>query len=339
LVAVTATGPGGEERFEARFVIDATGRDTFMASRMRSKRAHPQLNRAAISTHWAGARYQGGIEEGLLQIIYLGGDKQGWIWAIPVGTDRVSVGVVLNHAHLRKLREEILRAGSLDWQRDVYLGELFSSPFMSEVLTDAHTIQPLMFNGDYSYSVSVKYGENFALVGDASAFIDPIFASGVYLSMNSSRLVAEAVDAQLRSRNGEGKTALASAYARIEGAYGLVDKAIRMFYNPVAINFAQLGPASELIHLYHENAMAVGHYLLAGDFFEHHERYGRFLDMLADPQILRLYRSKVIERPEYASASCDIGSVEIFAPQLAEHERRRERLLAAQAGQANGGGT
>jgi hypothetical protein len=205
---------------------------------------------------------------------------------------------------------------------------LFSSPFIAEVLADARTIQPLMFNGDYSYSVSVKHGPNFALVGDASAFIDPIFASGVFLSMNSSRLVSDAVHARLATN--DGAAAMARAYGMIDGAYALVDKAIRMFYNPVAINFAQMGSAAELIHRYHENAMAVGHFLLAGDFFEHHERYYRFLDLIGDPQMLSYYRSAVIERPEFAVATCDSTRHEIFTSMLEEHERRRNALLDLQ---------
>ena len=331
-VKVLAVHDGGrEETYRGRFLIDASGRDTFVASRMRAKRPHPQLDRAALSTHWAGARYEGGIEQGLLQVVYLGGEKQGWIWAIPVGTDRVSVGVVLNHSYLRSERAKLVRLGREDWQMDLYRQELFSSPFMAEVLADARTIQPLMFNGDYSYSVTQKHGSNFALVGDASAFIDPIFASGVYLSMNSSRLVADAVHATLSSEGGMDGSAMENAYAMIDGAYALVDKAIRMFYNPVAINFAQIGSAAELIHRYHENALAVGHFLLAGDFFENHERYYRFLDLLSDPEVLKLYRSTVIERPEFTAATCDASPLEIFAPLLAEHERRREQSLRTQA--------
>ena len=197
---------------------------------------------------------------------------------------------------------------------------MFSSPFVADVLAEARTIQPLMFNGDYSYSVTQKYGSNFALVGDASAFIDPIFASGVYLSMNSSRLVADAVHATLVS-GGQGAAAMQSAYGMIDGAYALVEKAIGMFYNPVAINFAQLGTAAGLIHRYHENALAVGHFLLAGDFF----------DLLSDPEILKLYRSTVIERPEFMAATCDASPLEIFTPLLAEHERRRDQLLQGHA--------
>jgi flavin-dependent dehydrogenase len=320
---------GCEDAYRARFLLDASGRDTFMASRMRMKSPRAGLDRAALSTHWAGARYDGGIEEGLLQIVYLGGEKQGWIWAIPVGVDRVSVGVVLNHSYLRGERERLLADGSTDWQMDLYRQELFSSPFIADVLAGARTILPLMFNGDYSYEVQVKRGHNFALVGDASAFIDPIFASGVYLSMNSSCLVADALH-ELFTSGFRDAGPMDQAYGMINGAYALVDRAIRMFYNPTAINFAEAGSAAGLMYRYQENALSVGHFLLAGDFFEHHDRYYRFLDLLSDPQLLGLYRRAVIERPEFSAPTCDASWYEIFASVLLEHERRRAELLSHQ---------
>jgi flavin-dependent dehydrogenase len=326
---VHAVGPrGGRHTHRARFVIDASGRDTFLATRMRNKVPHDALDRAAINSHWAGAKYEGGIQEGLLQIVYLGGeDKLGWIWAIPVGTDRVSVGVVLNYAFLRKEKKKLTAAGSRDWKRDLYLQELFSSGFMRDVLGDARIIMPLMFNGDYSYAVTRKYGDNWALVGDASAFIDPIFASGVYLSMNSARLLARAVGVKLAGGNGEASQTFAETYDQIDGAYRLVDRAIRNFYNPTSINWAQLGTASNMIHASHENAMAVGHYLLAGDFFERHREYYSFLELLEDPKMLRRYRKFVIERPEFQAATCGTSRFEVFNEMLAEHERRREEDL------------
>jgi flavin-dependent dehydrogenase len=237
------------------------------------------------------------------------------------------VGVVLNHAYLRTEKERLLSEGSKAWQLDLYRQELFTSSFMADVLADARIIMPLMFNGDYSYSVTKKYGPNFAMVGDASAFIDPIFATGVYLSMNSSRLVSDVVNTALRSGNGDAEAAMRSTYDTIDGAYALVDKAIQMFYNPSAINFAQIGSAAQLVHRLHEDAMAVGHYLLAGDFFANHERYNGFLDLLKDPQLLRLYRHTVDRPAESRSSSCHARPIEIFHPVLARHEERRQQAL------------
>ena len=325
-VVVEATGPDGtKQTHEARFLIDASGRDTFLATRKRWKKPHDELDRSALSCHWSGAKYIQGIEEGLLQIVYLGGEKKGWIWCIPIGADRLSLGVVMNHAYIKKQKAKLVEEGVEDWQTALYEQELFTSDFIRDILSEAKRAQPVVFNGDYSYAVDKdnKFGENFALVGDASAFIDPIFASGVFLSMKTAELVSDALNQKLEApTNQGGSEAFEAVYSKINGAYALVDKAIRMFYNPVAINFAQVGGASELIHEQHENALAVGHYLLAGDFFERHEEYSEFLDLLQEPKLLAKYKNFVIDRPDYQTATCGIDRVKVFHNLLQEHGQR-----------------
>jgi len=222
----------------------------------------------------------------------------------------VSVGVVMDHAYVRTRKRALIAAGSADWERDLYLQEIGSAPFVADLLAPARTVMPVMFNGDYSYHVRVRCGPTFAMVGDAAAFIDPIFATGVYLSMSSARLVAEAVDRRLTDGEEAGNAALHVAFERIGSAYGVVDRAIQMFYNPVAINFAQVGAVANEIFRRTENALAVGHFLIAGDFFDRPERYDRFLQMLTDPYLLSVYRASVIRRPEFAETSCADDSLD-----------------------------
>lgn len=326
-VIVTAMTASGEKKtFTARYLLDASGRDTFMANRMHVKKAHKHLDRTAISGHWQGAKYEGGIDEGLLQIVYLGGDKQGWIWVIPVGTDRVSIGVVMNHSYIGGQKAKFSEAGSDNWKLDLYQQELQGSPFVAGILKDAKRCTPLMFNGDYSYFVERKFGDNYAMVGDAATFIDPIFASGIYLCMNSARLVSRAISTQLNEGKEAGSKAIAAAYETIHGAYTLVDKAIRMFYNPNAINFAQMGHTNA--HMAHvENVMAIGHYLLAGDFFENHQKYFDFLEHFQDEDFARRYRKYVVDRPEYKSTTCNVDKKLVFDEMMKVHEERRAKEL------------
>jgi len=322
---VEAVGPrGGKHAYRARFVLDASGRDTFLASRNQWKRPHEELDRAALSTHWTGARFVDGIEEGLLQIVYLGGEKKGWIWVIPIGPERLSVGVVLNHDYIRGQKRRLARGDREDWQMALYRQELGSSDFVMGILESAEIAQPLMVNGDYSYTVQEKYGRNFALIGDASTFIDPIFASGVFLSMNSARLVSDGLSRQLRAGAGQGNGYLDEAYGKINGAYGLIDKAIRLFYNPAAVNFAQVGSAARLIHQHHEDALALAHYLLAGDFFERHEEYSSFIDLLQSRELFGKYRRLVMDRPEFQSTSCGVTRTEVFHQLLEQSVSRPE---------------
>jgi flavin-dependent dehydrogenase len=314
LVTVTATGPDGEERIHTgKYVVDASGRDTFIANRMGWKKAHDELDRVATSTHWEDVEFNGGLEEGLLQIVYLGGEKKGWIWVIPVGATRVSIGIVVNNDYFKAQRKALRAAGSEDWKRDFYVQELESSPFVGEVIATGHMVAEPVVNGDYSYKSETKYGDNFALVGDAHTFIDPIFASGIFLSMNSASLVAGALHEGLTTSPETGRKALDGAYESIAGAYGLVEKAIRLFYDPTAINFAQAASAEDLIHERHKNALASMHYLLAGDFFNRHEEYSKVIDLLADPSLFAKYKSFVIDRHDEATSSCGMDRAQVFS--------------------------
>lgn len=334
LATVEVAGPDGIERvYTTDFVVDASGRDTFLANRMGWKRAHEELDRVATSAHWEGVRFNGGLDEGLLQIVYLGGEKKGWIWVIPVGADRVSIGIVVNNDYFKQQRRNLLAGGSDDWKRDYYVNELMSSPFVADVLSTGAMAQDPVVNGNYSYKSDTKYGTNFALIGDAHTFIDPIFASGIFLSMNSARLVANALDAASTTPATSPKVELDMAYGHIAGAYRLVEKAIRLFYNPTAINFAQAASAEDLIHERHKNALASMHYLLAGDFFNRHEEYSKVVDLLADPGLFAKYKSLVIDRSAHNASTCGMDRAQVFSEFLLDEVAMQNR--SAQGGSSS----
>jgi flavin-dependent dehydrogenase len=328
-ITVRAVTPTGETvTFSPRFVIDASGRETFLANRMQTKTAHKELARSALSSHWRGARYEGGLQEGMIQIVYIGGEKLGWIWVIPLSTDRLSVGVVMSTAYFRAERLRLKQAGVDNWQQALYTQELEESAFTKHILDGAEQFWPIQYNGDYSYFCHQKWGDDFGLCGDASAFIDPIFSSGVYLAMNSGRLLSRAVATRLRDGLDAGREALEQTYETIVGAYELVDKLIRVFYTPEAINFAQLGNAGDAFADYdhHQNAMGLQHFLLAGDFFEQANRYSEFVDELRSKDMFRRYQTLVIDRDTFqapAESSCHHTHDQIFHPMLAEYDRLR----------------
>jgi 2-polyprenyl-6-methoxyphenol hydroxylase-like FAD-dependent oxidoreductase len=79
-VAVHVTGPGGDSRtVKARFLVDCSGRNTFLAGRMGIRKKFDELDRTALWTHYSGAPLAGGLEEGMSLIVYLGGEKKGWL--------------------------------------------------------------------------------------------------------------------------------------------------------------------------------------------------------------------------------------------------------------------
>jgi hypothetical protein len=311
-VTVQAVDSNGDRKsLQARFLLDCSGRGTFIASRKGLKKKFEELDRTALWTHYSGAPLMGGLEEGLSLIVYLGGEKKGWLWVFPLGPNRLTVGVVLNNSYIRMEKAKFEQQGIKDWQMALYQQELGYSSFVKELLASAHIIQPLVIEGDYSYYTETKYGPNYAMIGDAAQFIDPIFSSGIYLAMNSSRLVSNAVHQKLIGAIGS-DDGFKAAYTKIEGAYKMVFKLIKFFYSANTINFAQMSSAKDEIHKQHENAMAVGHFLLAGDFFDRYDEYGKIIDLLYNPVLLRRYQKLVLNRTTLQDTSCNRTIEEAF---------------------------
>jgi flavin-dependent dehydrogenase len=325
-VVVAKTADGTEQRFRARFVVDASGRDTFMSNRLGTKTAHKELERTAIScTNWKGAKFKQTLEQGLIQIVYLGGEKQGWMWCIPLGNDRLSVGVVVNTSYYKAARTRLQAAGVEGWKKALYLEEIAQAPFTRDILEHATMHAELQVDGDYSYICHKKWDTNMALIGDASAFIDPIFSTGVYMAMSSGRIAADAIDVRLTKGIDDGAIACKEAYESIVGAYNLIDKLIRLFYTPESINFAQLSHSNEAFADFdhYRNAMSVYHFLIAGDFFERPAYYDSFVEQLREEKLYRRFKKTVLDRPTLNTASCDVPTDVAFHPGLKLHEARR----------------
>jgi len=71
-------------------------------------------------------------------------------------------------------------------------------PQIADRLEGATLATPVWSTGNYSYRAERMTGQSFIMLGDAFAFIDPVFSTGVYLAMNSALLGAEAVDTCLK---------------------------------------------------------------------------------------------------------------------------------------------
>lgn len=311
---------GQKHRFLSRFLLDASGRNSFLASRNGWRQTFDHLDRTAFWTHWECPELTPDLRQGLSLIVYLGGEKKGWIWIFPLSENRVTVGVVLNNRQIREMRSQFQEQGNGEWKDQLYNQELNSSPFARKILENGRIVSPLTVEGNYSYYVdpAYKYGEKYALVGDAATFIDPIFSSGIFLSMNSSRLVSGAIHTKLTTSNGEGAEAFEAVYKKINGAYGLVYKLIQLFYNPHSVNFAKAGMIGQMDHLNHSHSMAAGHYLLAGDFFDRHEKYIEFIDLLQNPGLFDKFKQVVIDRTDFQTLDCDTPSEAVFPERVLE---------------------
>ncbi len=285
---ITKDREGKETEHLARFLIDASGQYTFLARQLKDKTSYEGLNRVATSNHWKYPNLDQTLKDGFIEIVHLGGEKLGWIWNIPLSQDLLSVGVVLSADYYKEQKKKF--AHEEDWKSKIYLQELFESGVMKHRLQNADMVHETNVFGDYSYYTSRKYGENFAIIGDASSFLDPVFSSGIYMGMNSAKLVSQSLDLKFK-QNLSAEETLKNVFVKIEGAYKLVEKLIRNFYNPDAIALSNLNHLSNQSYEKFETAYTIYHYLLAGDFFNNHEKYAKAIDLLNNSKKLEQYKN------------------------------------------------
>jgi len=173
---------GAPARWRARYVVDASGRDTLLARRFDSKRANPAHNSAALFGHFTGARRLEGKAEGNISIFWF---AHGWFWFIPLADGSTSVGAVCWPPYLKSRTKPL---------REFFDDTIALAPRLAERLQGATLVDGKVWaTGNYSYGSSVACGERWAMVGDAYAFVDPVFSSGVYLAMASAFQAADLV--------------------------------------------------------------------------------------------------------------------------------------------------
>lgn len=183
---VRATSIDGTVReWRPRFVVDATGRDTLIANRLKIKRRNPDHNSAAMYAHFRGARRDEGRAEGNIIIFWF---DHGWFWFIPLKDGVTSVGAVV-WPYYMKSRDKPLR--------EFFLDTIALCPALRERVAEAQLAAEPEATGNYSYQCDHCQGENYVMLGDAYAFVDPVFSSGVMLAMNSAFAGADVVHARL----------------------------------------------------------------------------------------------------------------------------------------------
>jgi len=173
--------------WRARFVVDASGRDTFLANRMQIKHRNPKHNSSAVYGHFRNVQRHEGKEEGHITIFWF---DHGWFWCIPLSDGVTSIGMVTWPYHMKS------RAGR---SLEQFLHDnIQACPPLAARMANAEAAGPVEATGNFSYSASRNHGKDYVLLGDAYAFIDPVFSSGVLLAMQGGLFAADAIDESLK---------------------------------------------------------------------------------------------------------------------------------------------
>ena len=172
---------GSDHEVQAAFLMDASGLGNFTANRENLRDYYPGHKKIAIFGHYSGVQMSEGAEKGDILIIRR---ENSWFWMIPLEDDKVSVGLVLDQADFKALKQE---------PQQVFDDAVLSTRAVQERMINAKVITQGHVLTDFSYTNRKLVSERLVRVGDASGFIDPIFSSGVMLAMSSARSGAQAV--------------------------------------------------------------------------------------------------------------------------------------------------
>jgi flavin-dependent dehydrogenase len=206
-----------KEVFRADYVVDAGGQSALLARRFGEREMDPELKNFAVFAHYTGAERYTGDREGDITIV-LGIDH--WWWVIPLTEDRTSVGMVGRSHYLRGQKPD----------STYFDAQLSMNPVLAKRFHAASRVLPVRTISDYSYTCRKVVGDRWLLVGDAAAFLDPVFSTGVCLGMLQGFRAADAVDSALSGANARRAF---QAYARYQkSSVGTFCKFVRGFYTP-----------------------------------------------------------------------------------------------------------
>ncbi len=228
-VGVQAKTKGGETQdLRARVVIDATGRDALYLRKTGLRRRDPELNKVALWTYYKGAKRDPGLDEGSTTVAYLEG--KGWFWHIPLQNDIVSSGIVAERDYL---------FGDTQDRKAIFEREVGRNPWIADHLSTGTQFGDYFVTGEFSYRSQHCASDGVVLIGDAFAFLDPVFSSGVFLALKSGEMAADAVDAALALPGPVAAGAFTEYGERLCQTVEAMRKVVYAFYD-VHFSFADL---------------------------------------------------------------------------------------------------
>jgi len=170
---------GSSENVRARYVIDASGRNSVLGNQLGIKKNYDHLQKLSLFAHYDGVWRPDGIDA-TLTLLIRGIDR--WFWIIPLTAQRTSIGVVLD--------KETFRAAKMSAE-DFLEQSLAEQPIIAKRMANAQRVSEVHVAADFSYRSARLHGDRWLLAGDAAGFIDPIFSSGVFLAVFSGEQCAD----------------------------------------------------------------------------------------------------------------------------------------------------
>ncbi|KAJ7634562.1 putative halogenase [Roridomyces roridus] len=194
---------GNTGKIQFDWLVDASGRNGIVSTRyLKNRKFNQSLKNMAMWSYWDSAEasvYGKGTSRENAPWFEALTDETGWAWFIPLHNGTVSVGVVMSEVSSRAKKAKLSEMGAAAMQEH-YLTQLQLAPGLVGLLGKAQQVGDVKSAGDYSYSADKYAGGNYRIVGDAGAFIDPFFSSGVHLAFAGGLSAAATISACIRGQ-------------------------------------------------------------------------------------------------------------------------------------------
>jgi len=178
---------GVETTIKANFLIDCSGYGRVLPRMLNLDQPSRLSPHSAIFSHVSDVNRPVGQEGSLISFDIL--ETQVWLWVIPFSNGNTSVGIVGPTSFIENLGADTTVALNKAIQlSDYYVKRFGDLPFIFE---------PRKLS-NYSTAVSKMYGKGYALTGNSSEFLDPVFSSGVCFATESGILAAKLTLRQVR---------------------------------------------------------------------------------------------------------------------------------------------
>lgn len=175
-------GSGQTEEIFAKYLIDASGRDGFLARKLDLRIRSRKHNSAALFGHYENVSPDAWETAGNIAIYWF---DHGWIWMIPLPDGVTSIGTVCMPDYLKTRKQDL---------DEFFEATLRLCPKAWDMIKDATRVGSVTGAGNYSYKANRAFGDGYLLIGDSYAFVDPVFSTGVLLAMSSAERAAEVVN-------------------------------------------------------------------------------------------------------------------------------------------------
>lgn len=185
VVGVEATDRKTGRTYEVRapITVDCTGKEAFTSNRLGWRMRDPYLNKIAVWTYYKGSQREADIDEGATTVAYV--PDKGWFWHIPQHDDMVSIGIVAEGKYLTR--------GGVKEPKEIFQREIEENEWVKTHLAVGESTGEYFITSEYSRHSRHCASPGLVLAGDAFAFLDPVFSSGVMLALKSGHLVAETI--------------------------------------------------------------------------------------------------------------------------------------------------